>query len=208
MALFGNLRDLPLPELLSLLARREGYLDLILPQSRLSLGLAGGRLQEVLEGGRRLDPLEARARMVELMNAREGAFEFHPGPVPRGLDWPVERLLMATITLVDELSAYHEALPDPRTRFRLKPGMDPLLDEPLFSFWQRAKPLLERGINAQILAQSLHLPLDQVRYYLHKLRLLGLVEVVRALEEGVREERPGLWQRLLLGVQRLLGGGA
>lgn len=209
MALFGSLQDLPLAELLPILRGRTGVLEVLLPaRPKVGVALREGRIQEVREGKRVLDPLEARALLMELLDHREGSFEFQPGPVERGLDWPVERFLLLSVTVADEIQGYRDALPHPRTRFALKRGVrEDLLDEPLLSFWRRAKEHLETPTSVEDLARLLHLPQDQTAYYLHKLRLLGLVEVGRALErQRGQEERRGLFERLFQGVRKLLGG--
>ncbi len=211
MALFGSLREMTLAELLPLLARKTGVLEVILPgRPKVGISFKDGHIQEVREGKRSLDPLEARALLMELLYLKEGSFEFHPGPVQKGFNWRVEGFLLLTATLMDELSGRKEELPHPKTRFTLKAGVgENLLDEPLLSFWNKAKTLLKGPQSVETLAENLNLPPDHVAYYLHKLRLLGLVEPYRAVERAeVLQKREGLLNRLFNGVRRLLGGEA
>ena len=212
MAVFGNLRDMPLPDLVAMLGRRSGVLEVFgLPGKRsgYALALDGGKVLWVREGNRLLDPVEARFTLQELFRLQEGAFEFTPGVPPAEgmvLGWPLERLLLTLTTVEDEFQAYRPLLPDPKTRFQAA-ALEVWLEEPLWSFWERARPLLQGGASAEELANRLRLPLDEVRYYLHKLRLAGKVAPVRAYEETRKdEERQGLFRRLLAALRGRGGG--
>jgi hypothetical protein len=101
----------------------------------------------------------------------------------------------------EDISSARSLLPDPATRFQ-SAALEVWLEEPLYSFWERARPLLQAGASAEDLAARLRLPLDEVRYYLHKLRLAGKVAPVRAYEETRKDEaRQGLFQRLLAALR-------
>lgn len=205
MAIFGTLRDMPFPDLVAMLGRRSGVLEVFhLPGRRngYSIALEGGKVAWVREGARFLDPLQARSALQELCRQEEGAFEFTAGtppPPPGGtpLGWPLERILLTMTTVEDELSAQRALLPDPKTRFQAA-ALEVWLEEPLWSFWERARPLLAQGASAEELSERLGLPLEEVRFYLHKLRLVGKVAPVRAYEEVRRDgEKQGLFRRLL-----------
>ncbi|WP_117236581.1 DUF4388 domain-containing protein [Thermus sediminis] len=213
MAIFGNLRDMPFPDLVAMLGRRSGVLEVFgLPGKRqgYAVALDGGKVVWVREGNRLLEPLEARSALQELLRLQEGAFEFTPGIPPAGeaaLGWPLERLLLTMTTVVDEIQSHQSFLPDPKTRFQAA-ALEVWLEEPLWSFWERAKPLLQGGASAEDLAARLRLPLDEVRYYLYKLRLAGKVVPVRAYEETRKnEEKRGLFRRLLAALRGRGGGG-
>lgn len=216
MAIFGSLKDMSFPDLVGMLGRRSGVLEVFaLPGHRqaYTIALEGGRVLWVREGRRVLEPLQARSVLQELFRMSEGGFEFVPGtppPPPDGqvLGWPLERLLLTMTTVEDESRAYSATLPDPRTRFQAV-SMDMWLEEPLWSFWEKAKPLLGQpgGASAEELARRLGLREREVVYYLHKLRLAGKVSPVRAYEEALKrrdESREGLFRRLLAS---LLGRG-
>ena len=212
MAIFGDLQDMPLVDLLSMLGRRSGLLDVWDvggKRNRYILALDRGNLLWVKDEGGYLDPLKARSTLLELASAGRGAFEFTPVEPPKGsplLNWPIERVLLSVTTIHDELASYNSLLPDPKTRFQVA-ALEVWLEEPLYSFWERAKPLLQAGASAEDLASRLRLPLDEVRYYLHKLRLAGKVAPVRAYE-GTRkdEEKQGLFRRLLAALRGRRGG--
>ena len=207
MAIFGNLRDMPLLDLLSMLGRRSGLLEVWnLPgeQDSYLLALERGRLLWVKANGRRLDALQARSCLFALASAAEGAFEFVPTQPPEEnphLDWPLERLLLSVTSTQDEISQQRSLLPDPATRFQ-SAALEVWLEEPLYSFWQRARPLLDQGASARELAHHLNISLDEVRYYLHRLRLAGRVAPVRAYQALRKDEaRQGLFQRLLAALR-------
>ena len=207
MAIFGDLQDMPLVDLLSMLGRRSGLLDVWDvggKRNRYILALDRGNLLWMKDEGGYLDPLKARSTLLELASAGRGAFEFTPVEPPKGsplLNWPIERVLLSVTTIHDELASSKSLLPDPRTRFQVA-ALEVWLEEPLYSFWERAKPLLQAGASAEDLASQLRLPLDEVRYYLHKLRLVGKVAPVRAYEETRKdEEKQGLFRRLLAALR-------
>jgi hypothetical protein len=212
LAIFGDFQDMPLVDLLSMLGRRSGLLDVWDvggKRNRYILALDRGNLLWMKDEGGYLDPLKARSALLELASAGRGAFEFTPVEPPKGsplLNWPIERVLLSVTTIHDELASYNSLLPDPKTRFQVA-ALEVWLEEPLYSFWERAKPLLQTGASAEDLASRLRLPLDEVRYYLHKLRLVGKVAPVRAYEETRKdEERQGLFRRLLAALRGRRGG--
>jgi hypothetical protein len=212
LAIFGDFQDMPLVDLLSMLGRRSGLLDVWDVEgkrNRYILALDRGNLLWMKDEGGYLDPLKARSTLLELASAGRGAFEFTPVEPPKGsplLNWPIERVLLSVTTIHDELASYNSLLPDPKTRFQVA-ALEVWLEEPLYSFWERAKPLLQTGASAEDLASRLRLPLDEVRYYLHKLRLAGKVAPVRAYEETRKdEERQGLFRRLLAALRGRGGG--
>ena len=207
MAIFGDFQDMPLVDLLSMLGRRSGLLDVWDVEgkrNRYILALDRGNLLWMKDEGGYLDPLKARSALLELASAGRGAFEFTPVEPPKGsllLNWPIERVLLSVTTVHDEIASYNSLLPDPKTRFQVA-ALEVWLEEPLYSFWERAKPLLQTGASAEDLASRLRLPLDEVRYYLHKLRLVGKVVPVRAYEETRKdEERQSLFRRLLAALR-------
>ncbi len=212
MAIFGNLKDMPFPDLVAMLGRRSGVLEVFaLPNKRQGYltALHGGRVLWIQERNRPLDSLEARSAIQDLFRAQEGAFEFHPG-VPPGkgqpLGWPLEQLLFSFTAIEDERRVYASFLPDPKTRFQAA-ALEVWLEEPLYTFWERAKPLLERGASSEEVSQALRLPLEEVRYYLHKLRLVGKVAPVRAYREEVRKDegKRSLFGRLLAALRERRG---
>ena len=99
MAIFGDLQDMPLVDLLSMLGGRSGLLDVWDvggKRNRYILALDRGNLLWVKDEGGYLDPLKARSTLLELASAGRGAFELTPVEPPKGsplLNWPIERVI-------------------------------------------------------------------------------------------------------------------
>jgi len=180
MELSGNLRELDFAQLIGLVAHLEGVLELWhLPRQRTAqLFLKRRKLRCLRVGDRFLDPLQAKAFLAELATGREGAFEFiarsFRTPCQPPLNWPLDKMLLSIFTQHDERMRYHDRLPDPERRFRLTPRANP--DGSLFLRAAGALLRREEGASAREIAHELDLPLDQVRYYLHKLLERGRVE--------------------------------
>ncbi len=180
MELSGNLKDIEFPQIISLIAHIEGILELWnLPRKRSAkLYIKRRKLRCVELNGRFLDGLRARSFFAELGTADYGAFEFYARrfrtPCSRPLNWPLNKIALAVMTHADERERRKDSLPDPGKRFRLAAGAD-VESSP---FLRAAAEILEqeRGASARELARSLDLPLEHVRYYLHRLAERGHVE--------------------------------
>ena len=173
MELSGNLREIGFSQMIELIAHLEGTLELWkLPQKRSAqLYIKKRKLRCVRVNGQFLDGLRAKAFFVELAMSKQGLFEFNARqfrtPCKKPLNWPLSRILLSISTQADEHIRNMEILPDPKLRFRLaKPA-----NEKDSLFLRAAGELLQRdkGANAKEIANRLRLPVDQVRYYLHKL---------------------------------------
>ncbi len=173
MELSGNLRDIGFGQLIGLVSHMEGLLELWqLPRRRSAqMYIKRRKLRCVRMNGVFLDPLQAKALVAELATAKEGAFEFavrpFRTPCKPPLNWPLDKILLAVFTLEDERLRHMDVLPDPDLRFRLTK----LANVEGSLFLRAAAGLLNRdgGASAREIAAELRLPLDQVRYYLHKL---------------------------------------
>lgn len=107
MLLYGNLKDLPLDELLQALRYREGALEIwnVKGFPATTLFLKPGHIRSLDQKGKPLPPSRAKETFPALLAAREGNFEFLPGVRPRHgfrLNWPLERALLSLATLTDE----------------------------------------------------------------------------------------------------------
>ncbi len=201
MAIFGSLSDMPLTDLMPMLGRRSGVLEVwnLEGHKSVSLWLETGLLRGAWLNGKNLDTQAARGMLLEVMKSNQGDFEFMMGqptlPCEHLLDWALEQVLDQSV--LRENSLNFAQLPDPETKFQAI-TLEIWLEEPLFGFWTRAKPLLESGASASQIAQRLGVPLDKVQLYLHKLRVAGRIGPVRAYElQPTSEERKGLVSRLL-----------
>ncbi|MBW6394861.1 MAG: DUF4388 domain-containing protein [Thermus sp.] len=200
MALFGSLNALPLEELLQLLAHKEGALEIWnlknIPAT--TLYLKPGYIRSIDQHGKPLEALAAKATLQALLQAREGSFEFLPEAKPKHkvrLNWPVEKVLLSTVTLQDELERYRPYFPHPKAIFKASEvAKKYLLEE---SFLAQSLPYLEKGVSAEGLSKALSLPLDLVRFHLFRLERKGLVQRTGQMESG----RLGLLGQLLNGVR-------
>ena len=184
MAIFGNLNNMALADLLPFVSQQRGVMEIFNLASlpRISLYLEDGNLSCLQLGGRYLDELRARSVMTELLKARRGGFEFVPGANPRHcrerLDWPVDKLLLTVMTTLDEFSEMTDELPHPGTIFRAVGGLRPQ-QQRLQSFWNSSYNLLQTGASSERLSRELRMPLDHTRFYLHRLRQIGAIEPIR-----------------------------
>jgi len=173
MELSGSLKELEFVQLIGLISNMEGLLDLWqLPRKRSAqLFIKRRRLRCIKMNGSFLDPLQAKALIAELAGIRQGVFEFTARPFRTPcnppLNWPLDKMLLSVFTQADERLRHMDVLPDPDLRFKLTK----LANVEGSLFLRAAAGLLSRegGANAREIAAELRLPLDQVRYYLHKL---------------------------------------
>lgn len=196
MAVFGSLDELPIPEVLTMLGKRSGKLKVWgLPSQRsYDLHIYESRLKGFYVDEQMVsDVIFVRDSMIELINADEGSFEFErhpPDSLAKGLDVPIEQLLLSTATAIDELQAYRQRFADKRTRFRSSGPSDVWLDENLYEFWHHSASLLEQGASAEEIAMQLAMNIEQVQLNLYKLRSLGKISPVRAFsQKQVRQRR-------------------
>ncbi len=208
MAIFGNLRDIGLIDLLPLLSHQDGRLVLIHKEGNLELYIQHRRVVCAEEERRVLSPGQLEERLFEFLERGEGSFEFFRGEAPRHqrgcLNLPVDELVLKLVTLKDELESVREQLPMPDTVFTLGNVALAYSDPVLAEFLDRAWPYLSEGASARRLAPLVGLPTDRVRYLLYKLRSLGAVQ---PLEQRVKvpQERRSLAGRLLGLLRRRFG---
>lgn len=204
MAIFGNLKQISLGDLLPLLKSQKGSLEIFnldaLP--RVTLFVEAGRLVSLQLAGKPVDEVQVRSVIGALMNAKRGSFEFIPGVSPRDRHpsgWDLDRLMLAVTTIADEMVVAEDNLPHPDTVFRLISSSDPE-DSRVADFWGRAREMLAEGASSRQLSQQLGVPLSHAGFYLLKLRQAGLIEPVRA--DSSRPGKRGLAGRLLGALKR------
>lgn len=188
MAIFGNLSDLPLPEILTMVGHKSGCLLLWnLPNNQeYELHIAESCICGVLSGNKSMeDILQIRDLMLHLINSNSGNFEFHKRSaydLKQNFNIPIEQILLSTAAISDEIDAYRDYFPNQETRFKLAGCLDIWLDSDLYSFWERSSKLLSEGSSAEEIARQLGLNLERVQLNLYKLRSVGKIEPMRAME--------------------------
>ena len=173
MELSGNLKEMEFSQLIALITHIEGILEIWkLPRKRSAqLYIKRRKLRCIKVNGKFLDGLQAKAFFAEIATAKQGIFEFNARqfrtPCKTPLNWPLDRILLSVITQADERLRHMEFLPNPNKRYKLTK----LANVESSLFLRAAGDLLgrEQGANAKEIASQLRLPVDQVRYYLHKL---------------------------------------
>jgi hypothetical protein len=189
MSIFGDLAELSLPEILSMIAKRTGQLELTqLPGNQtIILHLSDDHLKGCIINRQLInDPLIVRDKLARVINETQGQFEFHKCAITNlqgELSLGIPQLLIAIAAQVDEISAYKHLFAHPQTRFQCLANVDIWLDEEIYLFLEKARNFLSRGIDAQTLAQKLNLSVEQVQLHLYKLRTLGQIAPVRAYEQ-------------------------
>ena len=190
MAIFGTLEEMPLPELLTMLGRRTGKLQLAkLPQEQnYKLYLDKAKLRAISVNNKILENESlARQAMIKLLSFEQGIFEFKRLPEDQlngNLNIPIDKLLLQTTIVIDELKTQKERLPDAKTRFKRSGQVEIWVDDALYDFWQNCSSLLDKGCSAEEIATSLSLDTETVRYNLYKLRSLGKIAPVRAFKQS------------------------
>ncbi|MCP2014476.1 hypothetical protein L1280_001627 [Deinococcus sp. HSC-46F16] len=217
MALFGDLQDHALGDLLKVLAVQTGtlYFHEAYQGRTLELILTRGQLRALyLDGFPVMEGERARDILRELGAQGRGAFEFQrrehaPGTLTF-YDLPLSGMLDTDAAVAPE------HLPHADTRFGTVPGSPPV-PAPLAGTWAVLRPALHTGASAAELSRQVGWSEDDVRAALHRLRSAGLVAPLRAAAvpgpvaavsaAPVPAVSAPLVQRLL-GALRRLGGGA
>lgn len=212
MGIFGNLAEMQLQDLVPILRRRSGTLEIwgIDERDTRVRGVILDRTDVlcVRVDGQTLDAPQAKQVLAELSSARKGYFEFTDGMPERNwshiLNWPLDNMIASLTNSTREDVIDEASLPEAETRFEIKTTqLDNALDDSLFAFWARARAKLTDGASARDLAQGLGLPLDQVRRNFYKLRVSGNIQPVRLHTQlAADSERRGLASRLLRGLFR------
>lgn len=191
MAIFGNLTEFPMLEVVGMLEHRCGALRFshIGRYQTLEFHVNMGILQGlVVDGKVWRDGFDAKALLLELANQREGHFEFQrlPATSPEmynDLAININEVLLRSATFDDEWNNYKDQLPDPKTRFTLAGEELVWLEGNLQTFWQRIEPLLEYGISIEDLAKRFEMDVRVVQMNFYKLRAVGVVRPARRMQE-------------------------
>lgn len=188
MAIFGNLADMPLPDVLSMVGRGTGRFTVSNTSSQhyYERHLDKGMLTVLMVDNEPVhDLFELRNRMTELLNLNMGEFEFEKLASTLLLthyNFSIEMLLLSALAALDEVAAYRPHLPDCQTIFQVQPNKEAWLEGDLLEFWQCSAHLLTNGASAEKIAETTSLFTDHVLLCLYKLRMTGIIAPVRAFQ--------------------------
>ncbi len=198
MPVTGEIAELPLPELLTMMRHRAGKLTLLQTGqvSEMVLHFTPGFLCGFQAENRTLKS-EAQVvdKLIAVTASPVGRFIFEPrkhassllGSVRMGVD----RLALILVSKVDEISVNKEHLPPAHRIFRLQhEGPLPEFEDfDLAEFFRSAEALLRCGISAEKLAGIEQIAVEQVQLYFYKLRLLDLLITARRDDQWARLDR-------------------
>lgn len=194
MPIFGNFTEIPLPDVVSLIAQSSGKLDIwrYSSQHHYELFLSKGVVSLLRFDDQPLEnSIQAKSFLKDLVQANEGEFEFIRGEAVDGPhQFRIEELLRTGLAEADEVEVYREHFPDPETVFILTTAPQAWLDEDISEFWNAAKPYFAQGACARELFNNLGLYLDQILLKMYKLRAAGMIEIYRAKVEHQDAEIP------------------
>lgn len=191
MAIFGNVTDMPLPDVLTMVGRSTGRF--IVSQTSCGhayeLHLDRGMLIALIVDQEPIgDIFQVHNRMVELMNLHAGDFEFEKQEVSSLMlqfNLSIEMLLLSSLAALDELEAYRSRLPNNQTIFQILPSKEAWLEGDLLEFWECSYNLLAEGTSAEKIAERTSLFIDHVLLCLYKLRTAGIIAPVRAFSPRI-----------------------
>ncbi|MBS0658678.1 MAG: DUF4388 domain-containing protein [Verrucomicrobia bacterium] len=187
MPIFGELRDLPLPEVLGVVRPRRGVLILRQGIQAFDLEVSEGLLVNFVHNSGRVDDvLTLSERFGQLFELREGCFLFRPGAIlcAPHLRVPLDQLVVSTQRSLRERAAVAADLPSPHTVFLATGDCELHLPEDLQVFWERATPALAGGAAALQLSGCTGVSVQHARWLLCRLRAVGLIRPRRPGESG------------------------
>ena len=188
MAVFGNLTEIPLLELLRTLGKRTGKLSIgLLPQRQVyHLYLDKARLRalhvdgQILQNGQLI-----RQAFIKLSTAKEGNYIFKSIPIEelqKNFDVPLKPLLNTT----NKTKINKALLPAPQTRFVLSKSKQRELESwqnsSLKAFWKSTVLLFDMGSSAEEIARALKIDVNTAQINIYKLRSLGQISPMRNFE--------------------------
>jgi hypothetical protein len=189
VAIFGNLTEFPLVEVLAMLEGRTGMLRFtqIGMHTTLDLHLENGQLRGLTVDARRVSQsFEARSYLMELVGQRQGEFAFERKRLEElhcDFSLSARGVVMQGAVYSDEIEQYRSYLPEPATVFTVAADTTGWLEDELKVFWERAGFLLSRHASAQDIALELRLDLPWVQLALYKLRVAGVIRPARRISD-------------------------
>ena len=188
MAIFGDLSEMSLAELLPVLSRGTGQFIVWSEagQRHYDLHIRDGVLISIsINSECTQDIFQVRNQVVELVTLRRGEFEFRkttPAALRSDFALSLEVLVLLGVAAANEIDSFRPHFPSPETIFVAQANDQVWLKTDLQEFWDSARSLLEVGASATQISNATGVFLDQVLFFLYQLRATGLVVPVRAFD--------------------------
>ncbi len=198
MAIFGNFDELTPAEAFTVVGKATGTLFVRTSGlGMVEIHVRGGRIVGLTLGGRAVtDALELQGVMTDLVRRREGTFEFRRRSLEGQLgtaapfDVPLAQLVMNGLSFMEEIRAFHDTMPSPKTVFELQRMPTIWLGDRLQPFFERVEAALRDGASAEELALITRVSAEQACWFLYKLRLAGVVQARRCTGLSASRLRP------------------
>ncbi|NJK46350.1 MAG: DUF4388 domain-containing protein, partial [Pleurocapsa sp. SU_196_0] len=190
VAIFGNLTEFPLVEVLAMLEGRTGILRFtqVGMHTTLDLHLENGQLRALVADAQPVkESFEARSYLMELVGRRQGEFSFERKRLQelRGdFSLSARSVVLQGAVYDSEIEQYRSYLPEPATVFTVAANTTGWLEDELKLFWERSQFLLSRHASAQDIASELRLDLSWVQLALYKLRVAGVIRPARRIADA------------------------
>jgi hypothetical protein len=191
MALHGTLMDIPLCDLLSMVGKSRGVLEIENPNTKFkALFQTADNMIVAMCAHCKTQPDLSEATvesiLIDFLNQPEASFEFrreerlHNG-IPVSLR--IDVVLLECMSRWDEMRTLRPDLPHPDTVF-MTDAADILIVEniELEEFWLLTRPLFVGGCSAREIAAILNLDLDDSLVQVEKLCKLGVLKPVRLFD--------------------------
>jgi len=168
MSIWGQLKEIPLPDLLMLLEARNGVLIFQAPKHpTLTLVLANGRLGPAKEGKRPIPFHRLEERLHRMMSQPDTAFVFRSeDSLPAARGPKLADLAVRLSVLHRETAELEKQLPPPDARFVLHDHS--ACENPRWrAIFEKSKPYLSAGVSALELSELIQVSLPLVRHFLY-----------------------------------------
>jgi hypothetical protein len=208
LAFFGSFASIPLTNLLILMSGRNGLLSAEDYFKKYRLTLSGGRLVALEIDGRQHHPMAAELLLLNLLDARDGSFQFRAEAeleeieltrfqalsqdAPQG-GFPLASLSMALAKLQDDLENLEPTLPSADAVYLITRDPGTSLESPLSLFWEEGQTVLDWGVSPREVAVYTDYPLRSVRYCTQLLLQKGILfEKIRQNPDDEIQDLDGL----------------
>ncbi len=183
MAIIGVNTELPLPDLLTTLRNQYGRLTFsdLGPVSSIEIYLAPSIICGFIVCGVCVtDEAVILEKLVAITASQRGRFHFEPLPgemINQRVRLSIDGVNLAVVTMADEIAWRQSDFVLPSKMVILNETGCQFDDAMVASFFGRSLELLEIGVDAQQLANQMHISLMQAQFYVLKFLEAGAVKI-------------------------------